>query len=358
MNKMNNPVHLVGSIPGDTVEGVFQMCSSAIGNIASALPDGELESRNTWVNFLAWNVYQHHPDMETLSRPQIIPGKADWIPAGYEDVWLFKIKEGRNAIHYEKLGYADHAKSSYQKFVELKEQGVIPPQLRFQVCLPATESSFRWFWPEPGDFQILWDAYHDAIAREIEQITAAIPAESLLIQWDVCMEVLAVEAGDSIGHPPMAWKGPGDVFDRYVQDISYLGGLIPKDVPMGIHLCYGDLGHQHLIQPSNLAVCVQMANAAVANLERSVDYFHMPVPRDRKDDEYFAPLKDLNIGNAKVFIGLIHHTDGIEGSLARLETAKRHISNFGISTECGFGRRPVEQIPELLHIHQEVAKAI
>jgi hypothetical protein len=33
--------------------------------------------------------------------------------------------------------------------------------------------------------------------------------------------------------------------------------------------------------------------------------------------------------------------------------AERFVKEFGIATECGFGRRPPETVPELLRIHAE-----
>ena len=95
-----------------------------------------------------------------------------------------------------------------------------------------------------------------------------------------------------------------------------------------------------------------------AALTRPIDFVHVPVPRSRTDYAYFAPLADLELGACKLYLGLVHHTDGVAGSLARLATAKRHAQGFGIATECGFGRRPADTIPELLRIHREVAAAL
>ena len=101
-----------------------------------------------------------------------------------------------------------------------------------------------------------------------------------------------------------------------------------------------------------------MANAAHSAVTRPVDFYHMPVPRNRDDTAYFAPLTDLAIGDAKLFLGLIHHTDGVAGAQRRVQTAHQYRSDFGIATECGFGRRPAETIPELLRIHREVASGL
>ena len=82
----------------------------------------------------------------------------------------------------------------------------------------------------------------------------------------------------------------------------------------------------------------------------------MPVPRDRHDDAYAAPLKDLKLNpETELYIGCVHHTDGVEGTVGRLETAEQFASDFGIATECGFGRRDPNTLPELLDIHAEVA---
>ena len=72
---------------------------------------------------------------------------------------------------------------------------------------------------------------------------------------------------------------------------------------------------------------------------------------------YFAPLSDLDVGEAKLYLGLVHHTDGVAGARRRLATARKYVTGCGIATECGFGGRPQETIPELLRIHREVAAA-
>ncbi|MEM7469318.1 MAG: hypothetical protein AAF387_20875 [Pseudomonadota bacterium] len=91
-----------------------------------------------------------------------------------------------------------------------------------------------------------------------------------------------------------------------------------------------------MVEPETVATCVKFANVASDCVNRPIDYFHIPVPRNRDDDEYFSPLSELVNREAKYFVGLFHHTDGIEGTNARIETAKRHIHNFGNATECGF----------------------
>jgi hypothetical protein len=82
----------------------------------------------------------------------------------------------------------------------------------------------------------------------------------------------------------------------------------------------------------------------------------MPVPIDRADDAYFAPLKDLNLpAGTQLFLGLVHLDDGVQGARERVRAAQKVVPEFGVACECGLGRRPPERIPELLRLHREIA---
>jgi hypothetical protein len=100
-----------------------------------------------------------------------------------------------------------------------------------------------------------------------------------------------------------------------------------------------------------------MAHRLEMAILRSIQLIHMPVPRDRTDEAYFAPLTRLKLRpKTELCLGLVHHTDGIEGTARRLSVAGKFARNFSIGTECGFGRRKPETIPELLRIHAEAAE--
>ena len=126
---------------------------------------------------------------------------------------------------------------------------------------------------------------------------------------------------------------------------------------LGLHLCYGSFGEQHLVEPADLACCVALANAAVSGTERRLDYVHMPVPKNRADDAFFASLRHLEVGDTKLYLVLVHGED-LEANLSRVATAKRHASGFGVAAECGFGRASKETMPDLIAMHREVADAL
>jgi hypothetical protein len=83
------------------------------------------------------------------------------------------------------------------------------------------------------------------------------------------------------------------------------------------------------------------------------------VPRDRADFAYFSPMQQLRLPRGtELYLGVVHHTDGVDGSLRRMATARQVVSTFGVATECGFGRRPPETVPSLLRIHAQVAQPL
>jgi hypothetical protein len=134
------------------------------------------------------------------------------------------------------------------------------------------------------------------------------------------------------------------------------GNAVPADIELLFHLCYGDNAHRHVVEPATLDVAVDFANAISAGIGRSIQLIHMPVPRDRSDEAYFVPLKRLELHpETRICLGLVHLTDGVEGTRRRIAVARKFRDDFLVATECGFGRRPPETIAELLRVHAEVA---
>ena len=138
-----------------------------------------------------------------------------------------------------------------------------------------------------------------------------------------------------------------------------LGNHVPTEVELGYHLCYGDAGHQHFKEPEDMSKLVTIATGLAAGLDRPLTWIHMPVPRNRSDVAYFAPLAHLRLGpQTTLYLGLVHRTDGVAGTRQRIAAAQQVVARFGVATECGLGRRPAETIPEVLQIHAAVAAPV
>src|SRR5262249_35960697 len=140
------------------------------------------------------------------------------------------------------------------------------------------------------------------------------------------------------------------------QALSEYASYVPDGIELGYHLCYGDFEHTHMLQPPSLAVSVEITNAIAAAVRRPIGWVHMPVPRDRHDDAYFAPLHDLKMHpETKLYLGLVPPRGAAGGRPRLSQPASRYVSDYGIATECGWGRRPKETLPALLRIHAEAA---
>jgi hypothetical protein len=98
-----------------------------------------------------------------------------------------------------------------------------------------------------------------------------------------------------------------------------------------------------------------MASALAVSSRRRIDFIHLPVPR-RATDRYFAPLADLELQpRTQLYLGLVHFRDGLEGTRRRIAHAERVVGDFGIATECGWGRREPATIPGLLALHRDAS---
>jgi hypothetical protein len=187
-------------------------------------------------------------------------------------------------------------------------------------------------------------SYEAGIFQEIARMAAAIPDNQFAIQWD-CTE------------PPQYETASPDERRDMLARLVRIGGHVPPGVELGYHLCYGDFEHRHSREPEDTGTLVEIANAISAGVTRTIDWIHMPVPRGRSDDAYFAPLRHLRLHpETRLYLGLVHYTDGVEGARQRLTAAEKVVSDFGIATECGFGRRPrAQDIRELLGLHAQIA---
>jgi hypothetical protein len=339
-------VHLVGSIPLTDAEQVFTTISEHLGDRVKRIPDGETGSRSGWS---VWqrDVLSEHPDIELIA-----PGEDPVRPHLTIESTL-KVRDGVNPadVHFGSLGYAKAATESYKVFAALRARGIIPDHARLLVAVATPFITPYAFFPQ--DFEAIAPRYEAAMRDELAAIVAAIPADDLAIQID--------------GVEPLYWDE--DPFpnarESMIDRIARVVVDIPDEVELGIHLCYGDFKHQHRKQPRDLAFCVEIANALAAAISHPLQWVHVPVPIERDDDEYFAPLDDLRLDpDTELYLGLIHIRDGVDGAQRRIEAAQKVVSAFGIATECGMGRRPPERggsddtFVELLGIHASVSAPI
>lgn len=330
--------HLVGSVPLDDSAAVFTLVESELGERLSRVPDGETGNRSNWIKW-QYPVLANCPQLELETATQDnarsqIKIRSNVVPAD---------------IDLGPLGYCDAAIASYGEFSRLKQAGKISRESRFQVSLPTPLAPIQFFVAKEcrADLELV---YESRLLEELREIMKEIPHEELAIQWDTAVEFGILE-GVFASHLDNAHQ---DILERLVR----IGNAVPDSIELGYHLCYGDSNHKHFVEPKDATHLTTIANGLSDGLNRRIDWVHLPVPRERIDLEFFEPLSSLRLSTeTELFLGLIHMTDGEEGARRRIQAASAFVEDFGIATECGFGRRPADSIADILKLHASVASA-
>lgn len=339
-------VHYVGSIPLPDTETVFRTLTTATGPHLLRLPDGETGIRKTWIRFLQ-DVLAQNPAIERAD--DVPPFKfVQWDGKVIREIPRLRLRPGAvpEAATFD-TGCAEMAIASWSVFERLQRTGVIPAAVRFQVSLP-TPIAPVYNNMVPADRPGLLPALTRHLVDEVAAIAAAIPNDRLALQWDVCQEVLAWEGY----YEP----GPVDTRTETLAVLTEIGESVPAGIELGYHLCYGSPADEHLVQPKDAGLMVEMTNAVSARVQRPIHYFHLPVPKNRTDDAYFVPLANLALhSETQLYLGLIHHDDAT-GDAARLAAARRHARVDGVATECGMARGDPARLPGLLAAHATLAE--
>ena len=245
---------LIGGIPGDSAEEVFRTVAPILGDLAIGCTDGEFGVRRFWIMYVALNTWERHPDIKVVRPVQkTMEGFPEWLPADYDSFQWYGVKDGIGRLSPIKtLGYPAEAAASYEVFRRLREEGVVPEGLRFQQSLPFPDDAVRLFTNDARDMALMVDAYIDVMRRDVAELCRRIPHDDLVLQWDVNWETIAIEHGDHMPDvAPMQFKPDGDPMDRFLRYVKELNEAVPGDVPLGMHLCYGDLHHKHFKDPDN-----------------------------------------------------------------------------------------------------------
>jgi hypothetical protein len=344
-----SPLLLVGSLPADSTETALRAAADFFGDLVFALPDGETGPRAAWVGYERERLVRPHAAVETVALTESPTG----IPRHAYETPVFKIRDGVTELHWDSWPRIDDALGSYEEFQVLRDEGVIPAHLRFQIGLPFPSSAMNGFKADfGGDYPIAGRGYEDLVARELRRLMQTIPPDELAIQWDVCYEVLDLEG-------VLAWT-VGDAWERFTGPVERLTRQIPDEALVGYHLCYGTFPEWPMYEARDLSLLVRMANYAFANSGRTVDWLHLAGPRYlRSEDEcFFAPLAELEPGDAHVYLGIVLPLDGLAGLKRRHATASKFLTGFGVAMYCGFGRQPGRDGTETMREHQRVVRAL
>ncbi|HCF99232.1 MAG TPA: hypothetical protein DEV93_01655 [Chloroflexi bacterium] len=333
--------HLVGSLPLRSSEEVFRAVAGGMVDRVRRIPDGETGPRADWI------VWQY-PVLSSKPEFEIGPPVHDF----YRPLPRLKLREGTDGskMSFESLGYAAAARASYRDFAHLKRDGVIPHGCRFQVSLPTPLAPISAFVALEAQ-AVIEGPYEAAMMAEVDEILETIPADQLALQWDTNFEFGMLE-----GVFPVWFK---DVKGGILERLLRISRRVPPEVELGFHLCYGDTQQGFHRELASMSRLVEVANALCGSLDRPLNWIHMPTSRERTDADFYSALEELRLKpETELYLGLIYPEDGADGAQRRIETAGLFLSEFGVATECGWGRRAPKLVPELLGLHSKLSRPV
>jgi hypothetical protein len=351
---MNTPaqhhsVLFVGSAPPRSAAAVFEAVSEHVGALAATVPDGDQAG---WL----WAVMKHYG-----AHPQLEVGDYVLANAGGElRIPQFKLKPGvkPEQLRLGPFGYAAEAAKSYAEFKRLRAEGKFAADTRLQVTFPTPLTSILHVAHRPED---VLPAAEAAFKSEIDLLLRAVPAEDLLISWDVC-EPVSVEVQRRPDEASSMFKnslGRLPSMTLSLDSVARAGAMVPPGCGLGFHFCYGSPEDKHVLEPIDTGLLVDFMNGISARVTRPIDWMHFPVPIERDDAAYFQPLKGLRLHpETKLYLGLVHWEDGTAGATRRIKAAKTVLADFGVATECGLHSTKPENYPAMLDLHREIAQLL
>ena len=343
-------VHFNGSVNLPDAETVMREISSRVPHGVRRMTDGETGDRNYWISFQT-RKFEEMPAFETVAV-----GQAYGTAADAPDMPQLRLTEDASAgvIDWPDLGYADEYTESFATFKQMQDDGTIRGDVRFQLQYPTPLASVAGTFVAE-DLPTVAPSYEQALFADLDTALERLPHDRIAVQWDVAVEFGALEGA----------MGPKMPMDQIAPGLVRCVERLPADVPVGLHLCYGDYGHQHFKQPESLQMQVDLVNAVTSAAQRPVNFVSFTVPQGRNDSAYFAPLGGLlTRSDTELDFALVpYHPDDqtpgtaheqIEHIDAALLNSPGGAREWGICTECGMGRVDADDVRGLLDLHSQI----
>ncbi|MFE1485433.1 hypothetical protein ACFW80_31580 [Streptomyces fimicarius] len=331
-------VHFNGGVNLPDPATVMRTLAEQIPVGVRRLPDGETGGRSQWIGFQLPRV---------LSAPGLREvGGEDGAYTGGPTAALDGDTDP-DTIDWGDLGYAAEYRKSYAVFTGLRDEGVVPAGVRMQAEYPTPVAVSMLFHPDDKDR--IAPSYERALLADLDELVRSVPHDDLAVQWDVAVETVTIDQQPELLEPLTA-------------RLAALVDHLPAAVPVGLHLCYGDFEHRHMVEPKSLENQVAIANAVTRAAERAPAWISFTVPQDRDDEAYFSPLADLRTApETEIYLSVVPYHPGkqAEGTTERqIALIDRHLPAdarpWGICTECGMARAEREDVPRLIELHREI----
>ena len=328
--------HLVGSLP---FTDAYEAMSESLGRLGDSLPylsDGETGERGNYVAHLVGRLAKN-PALDQRTVTMRLGRMESETPE-------FFIRRGAKlTIPLGELGYCRDWQQSLDLFRATRAQRG-RADLRYQMCLATPFSIAMPYFRKPVDMLRAIGPIQTALRAEVAE-AVRVGRDVLVVQLDAALEQIAVAATydrfSPLGHLLARW---------FARQIVGVATSIPADVPVGMHLCYGNPMNARVVTPRTSDPTVVFANAIAAAwpTHRPLNYIHFPIV-DSADPHYYTPLRRFRLPpGTRLIAGLVYE----DGHAANEERFKLATQSLGfapdIATACGMGRRTSDVARDLL----------
>ena len=342
-------VLLVGSLPYDDEASAMARALELAGDKLVALPDGEIGERSEqhpngdrsqWVAGLAGRLASDSALFDVVKAGTM---SDQGFPVDFKSAVRLRPKLDPPALAERlELRYDTYALRSRQHFERLRTLAG-RPDLRMQVGLPTglgiAAAVFN-----PRRAMRLAGAFATRLEREAMVIEREIGAENLIFQIEAPAEVV------------MAHRLPKPLLGTATKTAVDLARRLPDGVPVGLHLCFGDLNNKALIAPTKFGRLIDFANTLIDRWPSThrLRYLHLPFaagtsPAPTEAASYGA-LRRLTLpSGTRLVAGFVHeepHVDSLARLLHTIEDAWG--GTVDVATACGLGRRTADTADELI----------
>lgn len=347
--------HLVGSMPFENETSAMSLALDALGNHLHSLPDGEIGEkspqypkgcRSAWTQIIMDSM---EADTDNWKVKKRAVRNETGVPAHYTKASkLSPNKSPKEIEKYLNFKWLDYFKESYPIYQKLKKERGLE-HLKFQVGLP-TGLGITFVVLGPVNGLRYAQAFNRRMAYEANEIAKIADPNDLIFQIEVPIEVILFHM-----LPPV-------ISNIAFGSITGLIKLLNPDIPIGIHLCLGDLNNESLARINTLKKLVRFSNKLIHQIPEThrLEFIHYPLAEGHipptTNPAFYDILRNVKLPEHTRFIaGMVHEKLSVNAQ-KELITHIDHIigRKVDIACSCGMGRRTSAAAEELLQMQQEL----
>ncbi len=349
--------HLVGSMPYENEEIAMTNALSALGGHLHSLPDGEVGEkssqyptgcRSAWTQIIMDSM---EADTNNWKVKRRAIRNSMGVPAHYTKASVLSPKTSPKEIEQHlNFKWLDYFKSSYPLYKKLKKESGLQ-HLKFQVGL-LTGLGITMVVLGPVNGLRYAQAFNRRMAWEANEIAKIADPDDLVFQIEVPIEVIMFHM-----MPPL-------ISNIVFGSITGLIKLLNPNIPIGIHLCLGDLNNESLAKIKTLKLLVKFANKLVERMPENhkLDFMHFPLAEGNVPPtvraSFYQELKKVKLQQHTRFIaGFVHEKLSLDDHINLLKNIEEiRGEKIEIACSCGMGRRTSDTADQLLKIKKELVE--